>query len=429
MEPRKPGWKLTFFAIWSGQAFSLLGSELVQFALVWWLTESTGSATVLATATLVALLPGILLGPFAGALVDKWNRRTVMIVADTVIAAATAGLALIFAFGEAQIWHVYAIMFIRATAGGFHWPAMQASTSLMVPEEHLSRVAGFNQALHGAMGMLCPPLGALLLSTLALQHVLTIDVGTAVVAVLPLLFVRIPQPEPSAAVKVQDKKGSVWRDVREGLRYIWGWPGLFAIVAMGTLANFLFNPAFALLPILITDHFRGGAFHLAWSDAAAGTGVVLGGLILGAWGGFRRRILTSMMGLAVFGLGIVAIGLAPSHAFWLAIGGLFVVGMAIAMVDGPMFAVLQAKVAPEMQGRVFTLTHSAAKAMAPLSLAIAGPVADRFGVQIWYVVAGTACALMGVLGFFVPAIAHLEDGRGIRKGSGPAPVRVEQVPR
>jgi len=429
VQPRKSGWQLSFFTIWSGQAFSLLGSELVQFALVWWLTESTGSATVLATATLVALLPTVLLAPFAGALVDKWNRRAVMMVADSVIAAATVGLALIFVSGEVQVWHIYAIMFIRATAGGFHWPAMQASTSLMVPEEHLSRVAGLNQVLRGSMSMLCPPLGALLLSTMALQHVLAIDVGTALLALLPLIFVSIPQPEPAAATQQREGRGSVWRDVRAGLRYVWGWPGLLLVLVMGMLANFLFNPAFALLPILITDHFRGGAFELAWAEAAAGVGVVLGGLILSAWGGFRQRILTSMMGLAAFGLGILIIGVTPQHAFWLAVGGMFVVGMAGSMVDGPLFAVLQASVAPEMQGRVFTLTLSAAKAMAPLSLAIAGPVADLFGVRIWYVVSGTVCALMGVGAFFLPALTHFEDGYGSRKGSGPTPVKVEQMPR
>ena len=146
-EPRPARWAPRFFAIWTGQAFSLLGSMLVQFALVWWLTQTTGSATVLAMATLVAVLPGIVIGPFAGALVDRWNRRLIMIVADSLIALVTLGLIFLYATGRMEVWHVYVAMFLRAALGGFHWPAMQSSTSLMVPKEHLARVAGLNQTM------------------------------------------------------------------------------------------------------------------------------------------------------------------------------------------------------------------------------------------------------------------------------------------
>jgi len=415
IQQQQAKWKIPFFTIWTGQAFSLVGSMLVQFALVWWLTEYTGSATVLATASLVGLLPGIFVGPFAGVLVDRWNRRVVMIVADAIIALATIGLAYLFAAGAVRVWHVYAIMFIRAVAGGFHWPAMEASTSLMVPENHLSRVAGLNQALHGAMNVVSPPLGAFLLSLLPLQAVLMIDVGTAALAVVPLFFTYIPQPRPRpASAEAQEGKPSLWRDLRQGLRYVWGWPGLFAVLVMGAVGNFLFNPAFSLLPLLVTDHFGGQAFHLGWLEATTGIGILLGGLILGAWGGFRRRILTSLMGFVGIGVGILGLGLAPASTFWLALGATFLVGMAIAMTDGPFAAVIQAQVAPDMQGRVFTLMHSLLKAMSPLSLAIAGPVADWLGVRIWYVVGGVACVLMGLGAFFVPAIVYLEDNHNAR---------------
>ena len=410
---QQSNWKIPFFTIWTGQAFSLVGSMLVQFALIWWLTESTGSATVLATATLAGLLPAVFVGPFAGALVDRRNRRVVMIVADAIIALATIGLATLFALGAVRVWHVYAIMFIRAVAGGFHWPAMEASTSLMVPEEHLSRVAGMNQALHGAMNIVSPPLGALLLGVLSLQAVLMIDVGTAVLAVVPLFFTHIPQPQRRpASAAAEAAKPSLWRDVRQGLRYVWGWPGLFAILVMSTVGNFLFNPAISLLPLLVTNYFGGKALHLGWLEAAVGIGVLLGGLVLSAWGGFRRRILTSLMGFVGIGLGILGIGLAPASAFWLALGAMFLVGLSIAMTDGPIMAVIQAKVAPEMQGRVFTLIRSASKAMSPLSLVIAGPVSDLLGVRIWYVVGGVVCVLLGVSAFFVPVIVHLEDNHG-----------------
>ncbi|MBN1679757.1 MAG: MFS transporter [Anaerolineae bacterium] len=399
-------WKVLFAAIWSGQAFSLLGSSLVQFALVWWLTEKTGSATVLATASLAALLPQVVFSPFAGALVDRWNRRLIMIVADSGIALVTLGLIGLFAADMAQVWHIYVIMMIRSVGGAFHWPAMQASSSLMVPKQHLSRVAGFNQTLQGGIGIIAPPLGALLIEALPMQTVLSIDVITAAIAVSPLLLIAIPQPERSTAP--DGKPTSVLGDVREGLRYVRGWPGLLMILLMATGINFLFTPAFSLLPLVITEHFDGGALELGWIQTAWGVGVVLGGLTLGVWGGFKNNIYTSMLGLLGMGAGVIVLGLSPASAFVFGLVGMFMAGFMNPITNGPLFAMLQSSVVPDMQGRVFTLVNASAMAMSPLSLAVAGPVADLVGIRFWYVVAGMFCMLMGVTGCFLPAIVNVE---------------------
>ena len=150
-------WAARFFTIWICQAFSLVGSSLVQFALIWWLTQKTGSATILATVSLVALLPQIVLGPFVGALVDCWNRRLIMIVADSAIALATAILMILFATGRIEVWHIYAVSLVRSLGGAFHHPAMTSSTTLMVPNKHLTRVAGANQLLQGLVSIFAPP--------------------------------------------------------------------------------------------------------------------------------------------------------------------------------------------------------------------------------------------------------------------------------
>ncbi|HEU5088413.1 MAG TPA: MFS transporter, partial [Roseiflexaceae bacterium] len=159
-------WQRRFFTVWIGQAFSLFGSSLANFALIWWITQETKSATVLAIGTIVTMVPGIIIGPFAGALVDRWDRRRVMIVADALGACAAAMLAILFATGRIEVWHIYTAMFVRSLAGAFHFPAMQASTALMVPDDQLTRVAGLNQMLQGASGIVAPPLGALLVSVL-----------------------------------------------------------------------------------------------------------------------------------------------------------------------------------------------------------------------------------------------------------------------
>jgi len=418
-EQHRPKWQIPFFTIWTGQQFSLIGSSVLQFALVWWLTQLTGSATVLATATMMWVIPQVFLGPFAGALVDRWNRRVVMIVADSLVALVALWLAYLFWTDTMQVWHVYAGLLVRAIGGLFHWPAMQASTSLMVPGEHLTRVAGLNQTMQGALNMIGPPLGAMLLAVLPFEGIMLMDVGTAMLAILPLFFVIIPQPQRSSIGTVGGgKKPSVWLDLREGLRYVWGWPGLLAVLIMATIINFVVNPAFSLMPLLVTEHFKGDVLQLGWLESSWGVGLVLGGLLLSAWGGFRRRVYTSLASLVLEGLGIMLLGLTPANAFWLAVASMFVAGSMNALVNGPLFALLQATVAPEMQGRVFTVVASMSSAAWPLSLAVAGPVADAIGLRPWYVVGGIVCVFMGVGACFVPVIVNIEqnhNGHGVQR--------------
>jgi MFS transporter, DHA3 family, macrolide efflux protein len=424
----RPNWQIRFFAIWAGQALSLAGSHLAQFALVWWLTATTGSATVLATATLVAILPGVILGPFAGALVDRWDRRRLMIAADGFVALVAAWLVYLAWADSLAVWHIYVAMLARAVGGAFHWPAMQASTSLMVPGQHLSRIAGLNQTLQGALNVTAPPLGAILLSLLPLSGILSIDVITAFLAITPLLAVTIPQPRKAAPPGAGTPAPSLLADMRSGLRYMWAWPGLIAILLLAMVINFVVNPAFSLMPLLVTDHFRGGALQLGWLQSGWGVGMLLGGLLLSVWGGFRRRVYTSLTALLVSGISITAIGLAPGDGLPFAVGAIVVAGLMNPLVNGPFLAVLQAAVAPEMQGRVFTLVGSLTSAMMPLSLAIAGPVADQVGVRAWYLAGGAVFALLGALSFFVPAIVHLEEGRPTQVLAGQLPTQPVAAP-
>jgi DHA3 family macrolide efflux protein-like MFS transporter len=404
----KPVSMRPFFTVWTGQVFSLLGSELVQFALVWWLTTTTGSAMVLVLATMMAVLPRVFVSPVAGALVDRWNRRTVMMMADGLSALAVMVLAVLFAFDAVQVWHVYVVMFVRAACGAFHWPAMQASTTLMVPEEHLARVAGLNQALQGLGAIVAPPLGALLLNVLPMQGVLAIDVVTAILAISPLFFVHIPQPERAEAA-AQASRPSMVADLREALRFLRAWPGILMIIVIAVLVNLFIYPALSLQPLLVTEHFGGDALQLAWLQSAFGVGIVSGGITLSVWGGFKRRSLTGLLALALGGAGLAVIGVAPANAFPMALGAMFFAWFMNPIANGALMAVLQIIVPAEMQGRVFTLLQSAAGAMIPLGLVIAGPLADVLGVQIWFLVAGVAMAVMGIGALFVPAITRLDD--------------------
>lgn len=399
-----------FLILWTGQAASLFGSQLVQFALIWWLTQETGSATILALASLVGLLPQVVLGPFVGVLVDRWNRRRTMLAADGTVALATAVLALLFWLGQIAVWHVFMLLFIRSLAGAFHWPAMQASTSLMVPAEHLARIQGLNQTLNGALNIVSAPLGALLLAVLPIQGVLAIDLVTAAIGMFILFFTRVPQPVKQGNGGNGRFHSEFKADMVAGLRYIWSWPALMLLMGMAMMINLVLSPAFSLLPILVTSHFGGEALQLGFMQSAFGLGLLLGGLLLGTWGGFRKRVFTSLLGLVGMGLATLFLGVVPANMFTLAAVAFFLVGVNNSLVNGPIFAVFQATIAPEMQGRVFTLIGSLSAGMAPIGLIIAGPVADWLGVQTWYLIGGAVTLFMGVGGFFVPMLLHIEDG-------------------
>jgi MFS transporter, DHA3 family, macrolide efflux protein len=203
----------------------------------------------------------------------------------------------------------------------------------------------------------------------------------------------------------------VLADMQAGFKYVLAWPGLLWILAMATIINLLLTPAMALMPILVSKYFGGDALQLAWTETAWGIGVVSGGLILGVWGGFKVRIKTSVLGLVLLGGGMAIIGFTPATMFFLTLVMMFVTGVGNPLTNGPIFAVIQSTVAPEMQGRVITLIGSVAAAMAPLGLIIAGPISDWLGVQTWFVVGGIVTLLLGVGAYFIPAIAHIEEQR------------------
>jgi DHA3 family macrolide efflux protein-like MFS transporter len=394
-----------FWAVFAGQAFSLLGSRLVQFSLVWWLTSTTGSASVLATASIMALLPQVFIMPFAGAFIDRWDRRKVLVAVDAMNAFAIMFLMGLFAAGLAQPAHVYIVMFVRAVGGAFQWPAMQASTSLMVNDEMLSKVAGLNQALMGLAAIVAPPIGVLLMDVFPLQIVLAVDVVTAAMAILPLTVVRIPLPENGE----RRTRATVMKDLKEGFRFIRNWTGLLIIMGVAMAFNFLIVPAISLTPILVTGYFAGDSIKYAILETTMGLGMIAGGVSLGVWGGFKSRIKTALLGSVGLGIGVSLIGMAPSNLYILAVGGMAVAGLMSTIVNGSFFALIQSTVPAEIQGRVIAILVSGTTAMAPLGLAVAGPLADVIGVRVWFILGGALIIVMGLMGFFVPAVVNIES--------------------
>jgi DHA3 family macrolide efflux protein-like MFS transporter len=250
--------------------------------------------------------------------------------------------------------------------------------------------------------------GALLVGLLPFHAIMSIDVLTAIFAIVPLLLIAIPQPaRPEMASAVTP--ASLWTDVRGGLRYVWDWPGMRLLVLLAMLVNFMANPTIALTPILVTEYFQGGALQLGWIDLAFGLGMLGGGLLLGVWGGCKRRTLMIPLGFVGFAVGSLLIGLSPASAFWLALTGMGIFGAMSSVLNGTLMAIMQSTVAPEMQGRVFTALNSGASAMTPLAFLLAGPFGETFGPQPWFVLTGVVVLLCRVSTFFIPTIMRLDE--------------------
>jgi len=398
-------WWIRFLPIWTGQQLSLIGSALARFALVWWLTVETGSAQVLATASLAAVLPNALLFPFAGALVDRWNRRWVIVLSDAWSALVALGLAILFWTDLMQVWHVYAVILLSSIGGAFHGTAFFAVTPALVPERHLARVAGLGTASEGMLNVLGPMLGALAISILPLHGVMMIDVATAAFAIAPFLFVRLP-----AAVKQPQEAGAgVFASIREGLAYVRSVRGLVLFLGAFALTNFISNPAYRLMPLLVTQHFGEGAFGYASLSSAWGIGIIVGGLVISAWGGFRRRISTVILGAIIQGLATALIGAAPSWAIVLAIVGMGVAGLGNSMTNAPLSAMFQSGVPDHLRGRFYAVLGSIMMLAQPLGFALAGPVADAIGIRTWILWVGIlqVVIISGLLVF--PSVRRLEQ--------------------
>jgi DHA3 family macrolide efflux protein-like MFS transporter len=373
--------------------------------LFFWLAVNDGSPVVLAIAGAMGLLPQVLLAPFAGVYVDRLDRKKVMLLADLLTAVSTSLLMLLFFAGPIELWHIFVVMFFRSAMQAFHWPAMQASTTLMVPEEHLARVGGLNQSMMGLSSIVSPALGAVLYVALPMYLVLSVDLVTATVAIATLLVIRVPEIRKATG----RLKASVIADLAEAYRYLRSWRGAVLAIAMFSLVNFLITPAITFFNLLTLYYFGQGPYEAALIDVVAGIGMVLGGLVLGIWGGTRRKIFTGMGALATAGGGTLLIGLLPPDGFLFAIAATLFVCINLAIVNGTIIAILQKGIRVDIQGRVFALVGSIAAGMGPLGLAIAGPTANALGIQIWFIVGGLFMAIVGAAAFLVPDIMQIED--------------------
>jgi len=409
-----PGWERRFWAIFGGQAFSLIGSALTQFVLIWWITDTTGSASALATAGMAALLPQALLGPLGGTLADRYSRRFLMITADTISALCMLVLITLFLTERVELWHVYTMMFIRSAMQAFQGPAAAASTAMLVPGSFLPRAAGLNQTLMGIMTVAAAPLGALAIGVMPLGLALGIDVITAVLGILPLLLFRIPQIK-----RPVEQKTSMWAEFREGVHLVWSQPGLRRLYGLVAVIVLVIMPSFTLVPLLVKNHFGRGVGDVALMEGMTGLGMILGGLLIAAIAP-KRQMPWILLGLAASCLTLALTGLAPRQMFWLAVVWWAVSGLTFIMANAPMTSLLQSIIPNQLQGRVLSLLNTVIGLAGPVGLAVAGPLGELLGVRSLFVLMGVLGTLVSLAGFLSPTLRRLQGVT--RHGEPSAPI-------
>lgn len=401
----KRSWKRTFFTIQSGQAISLITSSALQMALIFYLTEKTNSSMTLALATLVGFLPQGVLGLFIGGWIDRHSRKRIMIGADLFIAAVSALLAVISAFLDPPVWVVLAILFLRSIGGAFHTPSINAVTPLIVPTDKLAKCTGYIQSLQSVSSIVSPALGALLYAQCTLIEIIALDVVGAVIASIAVMLVKIPNID---VANIPQSEG-VLAGAKEAYRILAQQKGLLTLLWMGVLYMFAYMPINALFPLISMNHFGGTTWHVAMSESVFAAGMLLGGIVLGVWGGFQRKTTTVLLSIAVMGIALLIAGVLPASGFIA-----FVVCCAIMGFSAPFYgvqtAIYQEMVRPEYLGRVFSLSLSTMSLAMPLGLIAAGCFADMTGVETWFAISGIFIAGIAVVGAVLPSIKELYGG-------------------
>lgn len=361
----------TFGAVWVGQLVSILGSAMTQFGLAIWVFTETGSAMQLAYIVLASQVPALLVSPFVGALVDRWDRRIAMIVADTGAAVGTIATLVLIATGRLEIWHLYLTLSFSGLFGAFQFPAYSAVVTTLLPKEHYARASGLVQ-LAGSLGrILAPAVAGALVVTVGLGPLFAIDVISYLVAVGILAFQRFPSTPPAQ----RRGKGVVGllREAGEGLSFILERRGLLILLLSFLMVNFAFAfQGVLLVPLLLsltTEQMAGVVASLG------AVGVTIGSLVLTAWGGPKSKITGVYASIGVMGLGLVLIGLRP--ALWLVVLGLLLLMTSQPIGGGSSQAIWQSKVPPELQGRVFAIRQVTAIGAMPIAFLTAGVLADR----------------------------------------------------
>ena len=426
---KRPSGMFGFIIVWLGQIISVLASAMSQFGLTIWMYEQTQSATALGLMQVFFITPFLIISPIAGVMVDRHNRKTMMMVSDLMAGIATTLILVFQYFGILEFWHMYFASIIYGLGMAFQWPAYSAAISTMVPKEQYGRANGMMSLIEAGPGVVAPLLAGMLLPVIGLTGILFFDVATFLLAIGALSIVYIPQPQRT--LEGEQGRGSIWKEASYGFKYIFARPSLLGLQLTFFIGNLFSGISFTLLAPMVLSRTANDSVILGSVLTSGAVGGLIGGIAMSTWGGFKRRVHGVLVGWMITGIGIAILGLVGGLPIW--ITGMVVSSIIIPLLNGSNQAIWQSKVAPDVQGRVFSARRLIAWFTNPISPIIAGTLADFVlepqmrttsvlsetfgglvgtgpgaGMGLIMFFCGLLCIFVGAAGYFIPAIHNAE---------------------
>lgn len=390
---QNPNWKRDIILFLSSQTISLLGSSLVQYAIMWYITLQTQSGTMMTIFIICGFLPTFFLSPFAGVWADRYNRKKIIILADAFIAIATLIMAIFYLMGYGSIWLLFVMSAIRAFGSGIHSPAINALLPQLVPDYMLTKVNAINGTIQSMVFLVSPMISAALVELVTIETIFFIDVVTAAIAIFIIsFFLEVPN---HAKVSESEKIDYV-SDLKEGIRYIRNHAYVKQFFLFCTMFFLLVSPLAFLTPLQITRSYGDDVWRLSAVEIAWSVGMMLGGFIMATWSGFKNKIYTMTMSAIVTAIGTVILGLKP--LFWIYLVSMGIMGLTMPFFNTPSTVLLQQKVDPDYLGRVFGVLNMISSSVMPLGMLFFGPLADAIEIEKMLLVTGF---LMFFMSFFL----------------------------
>lgn len=402
-------WRFNFYRMWTGQFLSGITSQIVQYALLWYLTVETKSASMISLATIIGFLPGIFISPFVGPIIDRHNKKWLMIGTDMLTALAALVLAVIGLVGHSfPLWMVFLAMFVRSLAQTFQYPTLQSITPTLVPMDMLTKISGQIGAFQSVQMIIAPAIAGVLFGAFNINYVILLDVIGAIFGSATMLITKLPER------RQQDGPIHFWQDMAAGWALLRRDRGIFQLTLIGAVFTLIFMPAGAVYPLMTTQYFRGTVPMASVVEVVFSVGMMLGGIWIGWRGAGKNRIYAlfgSILSVAISGIfsGILSRDFTGFVLFNILN---FFFGLGVPFFNAPFMAMIQERFAPEMLGRIIGLTSMLMNLAGPLGLVAAGPIADRFGVNMLFIIMGVGSLLVGASMLLLPAVRHIDDHPG-----------------
>lgn len=394
-DPASRPWKRDVSYFLAGQAVSLFGSMIVQYAVMWYLTLETKDGVVLALSTVFGFLPQAIVSVFGGVWADRHNRKWLIMGADLIIATTTLILAILMLSGQTNLWFIFGALAIRSAGAGVQTPAVGAIIPQIVPQDQLLRINGINQSIQSGMMLLAPALAALLYTLLPLGAIFFVDVFTAIIGVGLLAVI------PITKVARDTEPVGYLEDMKIGLRYARSHSVVRWLLALNAFVMVLAAAPSALTPLMAARTFGGEVWHLTVLELGFSIGMLIAGATVGFWGNKVSRI-TLIIGSSM-SFGVLSIGLGLSPNVWVFFGVMFLFGLAVPAFATPSMTIVQETVEPDRQGRVFGLFGIVQALALPIGMAVFGPLANQYPVETVLIGCGIATVIVSILAVTTPA--------------------------